>query len=338
MRNLVPGGQTTVLRIVGNSADRNLVADPRAYPARRDHLRAQQQLDADHPCAGQGARREDDHGREPRGRTPLGGGHRGAGAARGRRATHGPGVRDRQRARCLRTVPLVPRPPRPGCSSPAATATTSTGSSRSSRGGGPRCPSAPVTGPAFAELTWLRRLPRFMSAEPGVKLLTLHRYPLRACLTNTSDPGYPTIPNLLSDKSSIGLAQQVAPYVTAAHNRGLGFRLDEIELGVLLGEAGRERQPSPRRCGLRTPCSTWPASGVDGGQRPLASGSGIRAVQLHAHFVRLAGVRPPRVLRDAAVSPRRSPRAPGLVPVNVSPNGPVKVWATRSQDFQTRVS
>ena len=26
-----------------------------------------------------------------------------------------------------------------------------------------------------------------------------------------------------------------------------------------------------------------------------------------------------------------------LLPVNVTPNGPVKVWATRSQDFQTRV-
>ena len=40
-----------------------------------------------------------------------------------------------------------------------------------------------VAGPAFAELTWLNGLPQFISAEPRLRLVTLHRYPLRACLT-----------------------------------------------------------------------------------------------------------------------------------------------------------
>src|SRR5205807_1213141 len=34
-------------------------------------------------------------------------------------------------------------------------------------------PTLPVAGPAFAELTWLSGLPKFIAAEPGMKLLTL---------------------------------------------------------------------------------------------------------------------------------------------------------------------
>ena len=44
-------------------------------------------------------------------------------------------------------------------------------------------PKFPVAGPAFAELTWLTGVARFIAAEPGLRVLTLHRYPLRACVS-----------------------------------------------------------------------------------------------------------------------------------------------------------
>src|SRR5207342_66609 len=39
---------------------------------------------------------------------------------------------------------------------------------------------------------------------------------------------FPSVPDLLNDLSSAGLASQIAPYVTVAHRHGLPFRLDEM--------------------------------------------------------------------------------------------------------------
>jgi hypothetical protein len=196
-------------------------------------------------------------------------------------------------------------------------------------------PSAPVTGPAFAELTWLSGLPRFMSAEPGVKLLTLHRYPLRACLTNTSDPGYPTIPNLLSDKSSIGLAQQVAPYVTAAHDRGLGFRLDEMNSASCSGKPGVSDTFASALWVMDT-LFNLASVGVDGANVHSLPGAAYELFSFtHTSSGWQAFVHPEYY--GMLLFAQAFPPGARLVPVNVSPNGPVKVWATRSQDFQTRV-
>ena len=85
-------------------------------------------------------------------------------------------------------------------------------------------PPFPLAGPAFAGLRWMRDLDTFLAAEPAVRIVTFHRYPLRGCVTDPADPFYPSIPNLLADSSSAGLAQQVAPYVAdrARHERRSG--------------------------------------------------------------------------------------------------------------------
>ena len=196
-------------------------------------------------------------------------------------------------------------------------------------------PSLPVTGPAFAELTWLSGLPRFMRAEPGLKLLTLHRYPLRACLTDPSDPGYPTIPNLLSDRASAGVAQQVAPYVTAAHNQGLTFRLDEMNSASCSGKKGVSDTFGSALWVLDT-LFNLASVGVDGVNIHSLPGA---AYELFTFQHNASGW-------EAFVHPeyygmllfaQSFPPGARLLPVKVNPSGPVKVWATRSSDFQTRV-
>jgi hypothetical protein len=99
-------------------------------------------------------------------------------------------------------------------------------------------PSLPLVGPSFAELTWLSGLNNFLAAEPAVKTVTVHRYPLHGSTTDPTDPTYPSIPDLLSDNASAGLAQQVAPYVATAHQRGLKFRVDEMNSVSDSGRAG----------------------------------------------------------------------------------------------------
>jgi hypothetical protein len=89
-------------------------------------------------------------------------------------------------------------------------------------------PRVPLAGPALGTSTWLRRLNDFLNAEPAVRLVTLHRYPLQLCFTPSASPMHPSIAHLLSREASAGLASQLAPYVSLAHARGLALRIDEI--------------------------------------------------------------------------------------------------------------
>ncbi|HEY1592051.1 MAG TPA: glycosyl hydrolase family 79 C-terminal domain-containing protein [Solirubrobacteraceae bacterium] len=196
-------------------------------------------------------------------------------------------------------------------------------------------PTMPVTGPAFAELNWLSGLPKFMSAEPGIKLLTLHRYPLRACLTDTNDPGYPTIPNLLADRSSAGLAQQVAPYVRVAHKRRLQFRLDEMNSASCSGKPGVSDTFASALWVLDT-LFNLANVGVDGVNVHSLPGAAYELFTFqHTSGGWEAFVHPEYY--GMLLFARAFPPGAQLVPVNVNPNGLVKVWATRSKDFSTRV-
>ncbi|HEY2161196.1 MAG TPA: glycosyl hydrolase family 79 C-terminal domain-containing protein [Solirubrobacteraceae bacterium] len=196
-------------------------------------------------------------------------------------------------------------------------------------------PSVPVTGPAFAELTWLNGLPKFIEAEPGIKTLTLHRYPLRACLTDQNDPGYPTIPNLLADRSSAGLAQQVAPYVSAAHKSGLTFRLDEMNSASCSGKKGVSDTFASALWVLDT-LFNLASAGVDGANIHSLPGAAYELFSFqHPSSGWQAFVHPE--FYGMMLFAQAFPPGAQLLPVSASPAGLVKVWATRSQDFQTRV-
>jgi hypothetical protein len=99
-------------------------------------------------------------------------------------------------------------------------------------------PNLPLAGPSFAELTRLIGVGRFLNSEPTLDLLTLHRYPLRAGVKNRSSQLYPSIANLLRDRSASGIAQQVAPYAAMSHARGRPFRLDELNSAANSGQPG----------------------------------------------------------------------------------------------------
>jgi hypothetical protein len=99
-------------------------------------------------------------------------------------------------------------------------------------------PGIPVAGPTFSSTTWMPNLPQFISANPGLGLVTFHRYPLRGCENNPAAADYASVPNLLADRSSQGIAAQVAPYVTESHSAGVKFRLDELNSAACTGRAG----------------------------------------------------------------------------------------------------
>jgi Glycosyl hydrolase family 79 C-terminal beta domain len=90
-------------------------------------------------------------------------------------------------------------------------------------------PAVPLAGPASNGAEWLgNNLPQFISAEPRLGVVTMHRYPLQACFVDPKTRHYPTIGRLLSPSSSTGQAQAAAPFIAAAHAHHLPFAIDEI--------------------------------------------------------------------------------------------------------------
>jgi hypothetical protein len=196
-------------------------------------------------------------------------------------------------------------------------------------------PNYPVTGPAFAELSWLNGLPKFIAAEPGLGVLTLHRYPLRACVQNPSAPGYATIPALLGDSSSSGLAQPLAPYAAYAHSKGIALRLDEMNSASCTGKRGVSDTFAAALWVLDT-LFNMAAVGVDGvnvhslPHAPYELFSFTHASSGWSAFVH------PEYYGMLLFAQTFVPGS-RLLATNVSQNGPLKVWAVRDPTFHTRV-
>jgi Glycosyl hydrolase family 79 C-terminal beta domain len=89
-------------------------------------------------------------------------------------------------------------------------------------------PDVPLAGPASGTSNWIAHVGAFLPAEPQVRVATVHRYPLQRCYLPAASAMYPSISHLLSPAASQGLADSVAPEVTAAHARRVALRVDEI--------------------------------------------------------------------------------------------------------------
>ena len=182
---------------------------------------------------------------------------------------------------------------------------------------------APVTGPAYATLNW--SLARFIDSQPGLRLVTVHRYPLRACLTNPTAPGYPTIASLLSDQASAGFARTLAPYVAVAHRHRVAFRLDELNSASCSGKRGVSDTFASALWMLDT-LFNLARIGVDGVNVHTLPGAAYQPFALrHTRSGWQATVYPEyyAMLMFAQACP------PGARLLRVSsPHGPVSAWAT----------
>jgi hypothetical protein len=188
-------------------------------------------------------------------------------------------------------------------------------------------PNVPLAGPAASGPPWMGKLGKLLAAEPSLRLVTYHRYPLRACITNPAAAGYASIPNLLADSSSAGLAQGLAPYVSVAQRRGLGFRLTEINSASCEGAKGVSDTFASALWALDT-MFDMARVGVDGVNlhmlpgsnyelfTPSQTASGTWQAFVHPEYYGL--------MMFAQAFP------PGAHLLSVSaPSGTVKVWATQ---------
>ena len=196
-------------------------------------------------------------------------------------------------------------------------------------------PTAPIAGPTIANLPWMSAgLGQFLASEPGLALVTFHRYPLRGCNVTSSSPSYPTIANLLSDYSQSELAQGVAPLVAMAHAQGLPFRVDEMNSVACAGSHGVSDTFASALWVLDT-LFEMANVGVDGVNIHTLPGARYELFTFsHDGETWQANVHPEYygMLMFAQAAPPGS----RLLPVSGVPDGPLKVWATLAPDGTER--
>jgi hypothetical protein len=85
---------------------------------------------------------------------------------------------------------------------------------------------------------WTTTMGTFLRSEPAVAELTVHRYPLKRCFFSRGSPQDPTIPHLLSEYATTGLADGVKPWVRLARAQGRTVRVDELNSVACRGTPG----------------------------------------------------------------------------------------------------
>jgi hypothetical protein len=96
-------------------------------------------------------------------------------------------------------------------------------------------PKITLAGPSSGAPKWIAQLSQLLNAGPRVGVVTLHAYPLKHCRATSTEA---TIPHLLADSSSSGLAQILKRYVRIAHVHGLPLRIDELNAVSCGGRRG----------------------------------------------------------------------------------------------------
>jgi hypothetical protein len=91
-----------------------------------------------------------------------------------------------------------------------------------------------LAGRSTGSPTWMKQLRPFVAAERRLRLVTVHRYPLKRC----SSSDHVTAGELLARSSTQGLANSVVQDVAIARAHGLSVRIDEMNSLSCGGQPG----------------------------------------------------------------------------------------------------
>ena len=303
LSGLAPG-QSPVIRIGGDSTDGTAGGRSAGMiPPGRHLLPPHQGLAAHHPGAGRRPERQADPRHQPRRRAAGDRRRRGPRVHGGDRAQVHRRLRDRQRARPVPGVPLVQGPPRPHLSGPRARLRPQRRTPSSSPSGRGRCPTCRWPARRSRGPSWMGKPGVLHRYRASLGLVTYHRYPLRACVTDPASPGFPSIPNLLADSSSAGLAAADGTVRQCRPPPQPPVPVAEMNSASCQGAKGVSDTFASALWALDT-MFNFASVGVDGVNFHMLPGSNYELFTVsHRQHRRLAGVRPSRVLRPAHVRP-----------------------------------
>ena len=184
----------------------------------------------------------------------------------------------------------------------------------------------PLFGPALSDpatnVNWISQL--LAGAHPGLRAITVHRYPLSAC----SHPGsktFPTIARVLSENATAGMAKTIEGAVRTAKQAGMPVRLTEIN-SVTCG--GRRGVSNAFATALWAPDALFEL---------LKAGASSAAVHVRANAINMAfsltshGLVAYPLLYGLALFSRTLGPNPQLQPLQLTarPSLRLKAWAVR---------
>lgn len=196
-------------------------------------------------------------------------------------------------------------------------------------------PRFPLAGPAVGAPAALAHLGSFLASEPGLGLVTFHRYPLNRCFTSPGQSDYPTIPNLLSRAASTGLMQGVGGYAAIAHARGAGFRVDEMNSVACGGKRGISDTFATALWAMDALFASARA-GVDGVNFHTFPGARYGLFAFHRAGGRWWGSVAPEYY-GLLMFAKAAPPGSRLLATGGQDAGPLRSWATLAPDGRTRV-
>lgn len=185
----------------------------------------------------------------------------------------------------------------------------------------------PLLGPALsdpaAHLSWISRL--LAGPHPGLRAITVHRYPLSACSYRGSKT-FPTIARVLSERATAGMATSIKRAVQTARRAGLPVRLTEIN-SVTCG--GRMGVSNTFATALWAPDALFEL---------LRAGTSSVAVHVRANAINMAfslthhGLVAHPLLYGLSLFSRTLGTGTQLLPLrlNAQPSLRLKAWAVRS--------
>jgi hypothetical protein len=196
-------------------------------------------------------------------------------------------------------------------------------------------PDLPLAGPVVGAPNWFGYTKRFLSEQPRVAIVTLHRYPLQLCYLSPGQIHYPSIPHLLAAANSRGLADSVAAAVRTAHARRVALRIDEMNT-ISCGDDLAVAQSFASALWSLDILFEMARVGVDGVNIHTFPGATCQLFAFsHEHGRWRAVVEPDYY--GLAMFARAAPAGARLL--SVSPPGAhgLKPWATRAPDGTIRV-
>jgi hypothetical protein len=204
------------------------------------------------------------------------------------------------------------------------------------RGAGVLPQGIPLVGPATGDLKLLASFEhRFLHRGSRLETITRHAYGLDGCVTDPTNPQYPSVPNLLSLGASRGFLSGIGPALSAAHRAGASFRLAEMGSISCNGHAGVSNVFAS---------ALWLLDGLF-----ASAAAGVDGVNLHTYpglLNALFDITEHRRQWSAEVHPmfygallfsQAAPAGARLLPVRSPSPGQLRTWATLGPDGRVRV-
>ena len=194
----------------------------------------------------------------------------------------------------------------------------------------------PLVGPASGSPSWTAQLSRNVGANPRVRMVTFHRYPLHRCFTQRGASTYPTIANLLAPGSSSGPGLSLQAAVQVAHTHGLSLRADELN-SVSCGGARGVSDTFASALWVLDTLFKMAAVGVDGVNIHTFKRALYEPFSFtHSHGGWQARVDP--VYYGMLMFARAAPTGSRLLSVRAASSRALRIWAVRAPDGTVRVT